>query len=462
MMKGCKFNILKGIHVSIALLTLCFFVIMLSPWKNNPFLTTLLLAQQRFRQPSSDLLVDAPNNSSISRSRGGHTEEANKSFLKKEATRMGEHHNSSSSTEPVTTFSSEDNDSDEEELSPQNADCNFAKGRWVADSKRPLYSGFGCKQWLSVMWACRLTQRTDFSFEGYRWQPKNCKMKKFNRFSFLRRMRNKTIAFVGDSLGRQQFQSMMCMVSGGEHIIYVEDAAREYGLVKPRGAKRPDGWVYRFTKINTTILYYWSASLSDLVPINSTDKASDVAMHLDRPPAFLRRYLHRFDVLVLNTGHHWNRGKFEGNRWVMHVNGKPNENKEFEDIRNAKNFTVHSFVRWLDSQLTSHPRLKVFFRTISPRHYRNGDWNTGGTCNNTIPLTNGSEVLQDGSNDKVVESAVRGTKVKLLDITAISELRDEAHMSGYSIRPTQSVNDCLHWCLPGIPDTWNEILIAQI
>ncbi|PPS12183.1 hypothetical protein GOBAR_AA08467 [Gossypium barbadense] len=404
------------------------------------------------------------------------------------------------------------------------------------------------------------------------------------------RMRNKTIAFVGDSLGRQQFQSMMCMVSGGEHIIYVEDAAREYGLVKPRGAKRPDGWVYRFTKTNTTILYYWSASLSDLVPINSTDKASDVAMHLDRPPAFLRRYLHRFDVLVLNTGHHWNRGKFEGNRWVMHVNGKPNENKEFEDIRNAKNFTVHSFVRWLDSQLTSHPRLKAFFRTISPRHYRNGDWNTGGTCNNTIPLTNGSEVLQDGSNDKVVESAVRGTKVKLLDITAISELRDEAHMSGhhwnrgkfegnrwvmhvngkpnenkefedirnaknftvhsfvrwldsqltshprlkaffrtisprhyrngdwntggtcnntipltngsevlqdgsndkvvesavrgtkvkllditaiselrdeahmsgYSIRPTQSVNDCLHWCLPGVPDSWNEILIAQI
>ncbi|MBA0697393.1 hypothetical protein Goari_020934, partial [Gossypium aridum] len=119
-------------------------------------------------------------------SRGGHTEEANKSFLKKEATRTGEHHNSSSSTDPVTTFSSEDNDNDEEELSLQNADCNFAKGRWVADSKRPLYSGFGCKQWLSVMWACRLTQRTDFSFEGYRWQPKNCKMKKFNRFSFLR------------------------------------------------------------------------------------------------------------------------------------------------------------------------------------------------------------------------------------------------------------------------------------
>ncbi|XP_022774755.1 protein trichome birefringence-like 14 isoform X2 [Durio zibethinus] len=461
MMKGCNFHILKGTHVSVALLTLGFVTIMLWAWEKNPLLATLLLAQQSFRFPSSEFLADAPNNSSVSRSPKGHTEEVNKSILTKEAERPGEHRNAYSSTS-ITTFTSEVKDNDAEELSSTNADCNYAKGRWVADSRQPFYSGIGCKRWLSGMWACRLTQRTDFSFEAYRWQPKNCKISEFERFAFLRRMQDKTIAFIGDSLGRQQFQSMMCMASGGEDSPEVEDAAREYGLVKPHGAKRPDGWVYRFPNTNTTILYYWSASLSDLEPINSIDPASDVAMHLDRPPSFLRRFLHRFDVLVLNTGHHWNRGKLAANRWVMHVDGKPNENKELEDIRNAKNFTVHSVVRWLDSQLLSHPRLKAFFRTISPRHFHNGDWNTGGTCNNTVPLTGGSEVSQDESSDKVVESAVRGTKVKILDITAISELRDEAHVSDSSIRPTQGINDCLHWCLPGVPDTWNELLIAQI
>ena len=65
--------------------------------------------------------------------------------------------------------------------------CNYAKGRWVADSARPLYSGFQCKQWLSEMWACRLTQRPDFAFEGYRWQPENCKVLNFERSSFLKR-----------------------------------------------------------------------------------------------------------------------------------------------------------------------------------------------------------------------------------------------------------------------------------
>ncbi|KOM30569.1 hypothetical protein LR48_Vigan01g012300 [Vigna angularis] len=65
--------------------------------------------------------------------------------------------------------------------------CNYAKGKWVADSRRPLYSGFNCKQWLSSMWSCRMTQRPDFSFEGYRWQPENCEMQEFNRSAFLRK-----------------------------------------------------------------------------------------------------------------------------------------------------------------------------------------------------------------------------------------------------------------------------------
>jgi len=70
--------------------------------------------------------------------------------------------------------------------------------------------------------------------------------------------------------------------------------------------------------------------------------------------------------------------------------------------------------------------------------------------------------VQDGSSDPIVENAVKGTAVKILDITALSQLRDEGHISHYSVRGTLNVSDCLHWCLPGIPDAWNELLIAQI
>ncbi|CAH8342607.1 unnamed protein product [Eruca vesicaria subsp. sativa] len=343
--------------------------------------------------------------------------------------------------------------------------CNYAKGKWVADKKRPLYSGFECKQWLSSMWACRVMGRPDFSFERYRWVPRGCNMPQFNRFTFLRRMQNKTIAFIGDSLGRQQFQSLMCIATGGKESPEVKNVGWEYGLVTPKGAPRPDGWAYRFPSTNTTILFYWSASLSDLIPMNNTDPPPLTAMHLDRPPAFMRKYLHRFNVLVLNTGHHWNKGKIEGNHWVMHVNGTRVKGKFLKDISHAKAFTIHSVVKWLDAQLLLHPRLRVFFRTISPIN-----WN--GNCNNTVPLSRGSEIKGNGgSMDRVVESAVNGTRVKILDVTALSELRVEAHIAGSKLKPKKpsnvtstapTVNDCLHWCLPGIPDTWNELLIAQI
>lgn len=343
----------------------------------------------------------------------------------------------------------------------RNQACNYAKGKWIVDEEEPTYSGFRCKQWLSGMWACRLTQRTDFAYEKLRWQPNNCEMERFKGSEFLKRMQDKTLAFVGDSLGRQQFQSLMCMVTGGEEQ-HFEDVGQEYGLALAPGNTRPNGWAYRFPSTNTTILYYWSASLCNVEPLDEKDQNTDYAMHLDRPPAFLQQYISKFDVLVLNTGHHWNRGKLKANRWVMHVNGKPNIDKKLAPIWSAKNLTIYSIVNWVNSQLPKYPGLKAFYRTISPRHFVGGDWNTGGSCDNTRPMSIGKEVVQEESSDESAAGAVKGTGVKLLDITALSQLRDEAHISRYSITAKAGVQDCLHWCLPGVPDTWNEILFAQI
>nr|ACF79253.1 unknown [Zea mays] len=346
---------------------------------------------------------------------------------------------------------------------PEKKECEYRNGKWVSDNRRPLYSGFGCKQWLSESWSCRLTQRKDFAYEKFRWQPEACEMPEFEASQFLRRMQDKTIAYVGDSLGRQMFQSVMCMVTGGKERLDVEDVGAEYGFVLAPGAKRPDGWAYRFPSTNTTILYHWSSTLCDLEPLNPSDRATSYAMHLDRPPAFLKSNLHRLHVLVLNTGHHWNRGKLRANRWEMYLGGAPNSDRNTAVIWKAKNFTVHSVVRWVDTQLPRHPKLKAFYRSISPRHFFNGDWDTGGSCDNTSPLAKGgSGVHLDRSEDADAEGAVRGTGVRLLDVTALSRLRDEGHISRYSIKATSGVQDCLHWCLPGVPDTWNEILAAQL
>ncbi|XVF88912.1 hypothetical protein PTKIN_Ptkin19aG0088900 [Pterospermum kingtungense] len=381
---------------------------------------------------------------------------------KREETNVIERESSSTEIEESNNVILGEKTSEQEEKRVETQACNYAKGKWVIDDRRPLYSGFGCKQWLAPMWACRLMQRQDFAFEKLRWQPEDCEMEEFQVSKFFKRMQHKTLAFVGDSLGRQQFQSIMCMITSGKGSSEVLDVGKEYGLVIPPAGTRPDGWAYRFPSTNTTVLYYWSASLCDLEPLNVSDPHTEYAMHLDRPPAFLRQFLHKIDVLVLNTGHHWNRGKLTANKWVMYVGGAPNTDKRIADMGAAKNFTIHSTVKWVHSQLPKHPHLKAFYRSISPRHFVNGDWNTGGSCNNTTPMSIGKEVSQEESSDYSAASAVRGTGIKLLDITALSQVRDEGHISRFSITASLGTQDCLHWCLPGVPDTWNEILFAQI
>jgi hypothetical protein len=75
----------------------------------------------------------------------------------------------------------------------------------------------------------------------------------------------------------------------------------------------------------------------------------------------------------------------------------------------------------------------------------------------------------------IANNVTKSTKVKVdfLNITTLSEYRKDAHTSVYTIRqgivltPQQQADpatyaDCIHWCLPGLPDTWNELLYTRI
>jgi hypothetical protein len=49
--------------------------------------------------------------------------------------------------------------------------------------------------------------------------------------------------------------------------------------------------------------------------------------------------------------------------------------------------------------------------------------------------------------------------VTLLDVTTLSQMRKDGHPSIYGFEGKRG-NDCSHWCLPGVPDTWNQLLYA--
>ncbi|KAI3819103.1 hypothetical protein L1987_12926 [Smallanthus sonchifolius] len=78
---------------------------------------------------------------------------------------------------------------------------------------------------------------------------------------------------------------------------------------------------------------------------------------------------------------------------------------------------------------------------------------------------------------RIVENTIdelktRGLKVEIINITQLSEYRKEGHPSIYrkqwvalseeQLSNPSSYSDCIHWCLPGVPDIWNELLYAYI
>lgn len=76
---------------------------------------------------------------------------------------------------------------------------------------------------------------------------------------------------------------------------------------------------------------------------------------------------------------------------------------------------------------------------------------------------------------KAVSDIVEKMKVPVtvINVTQISEYRVDAHTSVYTetggklLTEDQKADplhhaDCIHWCLPGVPDTWNQIFLANL
>ncbi|PKU74828.1 hypothetical protein MA16_Dca005019 [Dendrobium catenatum] len=62
------------------------------------------------------------------------------------------------------------------------------------------------------------------------------------------------------------------------------------------------------------------------------------------------------------------------------------------------------------------------------------------------------------------------TPVLYLNISRLTDYRKDGHPSIYrkkynseeELREAEKSQDCSHWCLPGVPDTWNELLYASL
>lgn len=105
---------------------------------------------------------------------------------------------------------------------------------------------------------------------------------------------------------------------------------------------------------------------------------------------------------------------------------------------------------------------------------RGGDWRTGGSCHLEALPDRGSSLVPSHTWARYsIFRDVMSTRsnmsnqgaLHVLNVTHLTSRRKDGHSSMYYLGPNVGpapINrqDCSHWCLPGVPDAWNELLYA--
>ncbi|PRQ40980.1 putative PMR5 domain, PC-Esterase, protein trichome birefringence-like 2 [Rosa chinensis] len=339
--------------------------------------------------------------------------------------------------------------------------CDIFDGKWVRDDSKPYYPGGSCPH-VDKVWNCHSNRRPDSAFLKWKWQPNGCDIPSLNATDFLERLRGKRLVFVGDSLNRNMWESLVCILRHS-----VPHKKKVYEISGKKEFKKKGIYAFRFEEYNCSLDFVVAPFLVRESTFTGKNGSFET-LRLDLMDRTTTTYRDA-DVIVFNTGHWWTHEKTSrGEDYYQEGNYVHPRLKALEAYKRA----LTTWARWVDRYINAN-RTRVFFRGYSVTHFSGGQWNSGGQCHKeTEPIFNETYLTHYPSKMRALESVLKEMKtpVTYLNISRLTDYRKDGHPSIYrtiyktkeeQIAAEQS-QDCSHWCLPGVPDTWNELLYALL
>lgn len=329
-----------------------------------------------------------------------------------------------------------------------------------------MYNGTTCAT-IKESQNCIINGRNDSSYLHWRWKPSNCHLPRFDPNTFLQLTKNKHVAFVGDSLARNQIESLLCLLA----------TSSTPKRVHHKGSRR-----WHFASHNASLSFYWSPFLVQGVQRSSIGPLHNI-IHLDHVNEKWARDVDQIDLIVLSFGNWFLVPSvyYDGDNKVLgclKCHGLNYSDIGFYDpLRKALRTTFDSII---ERKVDKGKGIDVIVRTFSPSHFE-GDWDKGGTCSKNRPYRKGemqigevdAEIrrieMEEVENVKTKAKQLRGFRLEALDVTKLALLRPDGHPGAYTNSfpfakgvPDTVQNDCVHWCLPGPIGTWNEIFLDMV
>ncbi|KAJ1393960.1 PMR5 N-terminal domain [Sesbania bispinosa] len=352
-----------------------------------------------------------------------------------------------------------------ETRSEETQSCNIFSGKWIPYPEQPYYNNETCP-FIIPQLNCFASGRPDSGFLKYRWKPHDCDLPLFDATQFMKLVQGKSLAFVGDSMGRNQMQSLLCLINNVAHL---EDITGRYTSKDDQYFK----WWFS-ADYNFTIAALWSPYLVKSIDAdpNGFSFSSVMNLYLDEADEAWARRIQNFDYVIISAGQWFYRPlKFYENGQVVGC----------QKCHDMSELNFYGYKKAFRTAFRTIINLKgfqglTFLVTQSPKHFENGDYDNGGACDRTKPFTlEERQVYQHGDLLQALyriqieefmtakkEAKKNGLHFGLIDITDAMAMRPDAHPNRYGrmVNKNVRVNDCAHWCVPGPVDTWNEFLLS--
>ncbi|XP_010920201.2 protein trichome birefringence-like 4 [Elaeis guineensis] len=338
------------------------------------------------------------------------------------------------------------------------ASCDLFDGRWVADDLSPSYPPATCP-FVDNAFDCFGNGRADLNYMKLRWQPKGCRIPRLEGKRMLELLRGKRLVFAGDSLNRNMWESLLCILRNS-----LRSKQRVFEIAGRTEFRTNNSFAVRFIDYNCSVEFFRSPFLVQPWARVDANGQRRETLRLDLIEESSSKFQNA-DVIVFNSGHWWTHEKTSRGKNYYEEDGHV-----YPQLSAAEAYrkAMRTWARWVDTHIDSK-QTRVFFRGYSSSHFSGGQWSSGGTCNGeTLPIANDKHGAKYPALMQILESVIEEmrTPVLYLNITRMTDYRKDAHPSVYrqpmAQRKTGALQDCSHWCLPGVPDAWNELLYAML